>query len=338
MPLVSIIIPCYNAAGFVGDAISSALAQTHPDTEVIVVDDGSVDESVAVIKQFGDRVRLVTGPNAGGSRARNKGLELARGEFIQFLDADDVLHPRKIECQVDILLSTGDDAVYSDWNLSELHRPERTEICKVEESTTDSVVLALNPQNIQTDAPLHRRGALESIGGFRVDLPCCQERDLMLRLACQGGARFSRLPGVLHTVRLHSAGVSANELRVLQWMKPLLEEAFAYLRERRQLTDARRWAFACLMARQGRVLFRYRKRKEAREYFSIAARMHPDGWRSAFKPASSLMVRVVGPEFTEEMLRPVKAASRLLQPLYSTAVAGRSEHVTAIAQARGREQ
>ncbi len=100
-PLVSIIIPCYNAAPWLGAAVSSALAQTWPRVEVIVVDDGSTDESVAVAGSFSQRgVKVVSQPNQGASAARNHGLRLAHGEFIQFLDADDLLGPEKIAVQM----------------------------------------------------------------------------------------------------------------------------------------------------------------------------------------------------------------------------------------------
>lgn len=100
-PLVSIIIPCYNAAPWLGAAVSSALNQTWPRVEVIVVDDGSKDESVAVAASFSQRgVRVATQPNRGASAARNHGLRLAQGEFIQYLDADDLLGPEKIALQM----------------------------------------------------------------------------------------------------------------------------------------------------------------------------------------------------------------------------------------------
>jgi glycosyltransferase involved in cell wall biosynthesis len=322
-PLVSIIIPCFNAEAFISDAIRSAVAQSYPNTEVIVVDDGSRDRSVAVVQGFGARVRLVTGPNAGGSRARNKGLSLAQGEYIQFLDADDLLHPLKVERQLDALGSSGHDAVYSDWTLCELHRPDRATTCRVDVNSADPVVLALNRQHIQTEAPLHRRATLDAIGGFREDLPCCQERDLMLRLA-RHGARFSRVPGVLHTVRAHVNGVSADELRVLTWMRTILEDSYEYLSTRGELTDERKRAFAELMARQGRVLFRYRKPEQARQYFAIAARMHAEGGFSAFSPMASRMARTLGPGITEDVLAPVKAVGGFFHGLFAGASTGRA--------------
>lgn len=97
--ITSIIIPCYNKRAYVGAAIESALAQTHP-CEVIVVDDGSTDGSLEEIRRFDGRIRWETGPNRGGSGARNRGLELAQGDWIQFLDADDILPPEKIAVQI----------------------------------------------------------------------------------------------------------------------------------------------------------------------------------------------------------------------------------------------
>jgi glycosyltransferase involved in cell wall biosynthesis len=306
-PLVSIIIPCYNGEHFVGEAIQSALAQSYQDKEVIVVDDGSRDRSIDVIRSFGDSIRCCfMDENRGGSVARNEGLRLARGEFIQFLDADDLLEPQKVERQLEVLLRTGVDAVYSDWRLCELQRPEVGRTCRVDAATDDPVVLALDPQSIQTDAALHRRVKLDAVGGFRPGLPCCQERDMMLRLASHG-ARFSRLPGVYHTVRLHPGGVSSDRLRIVYQMRSVLEESYEYLRANGELTDARKRAFARLISRQGRNLLQRGKRELANEYFTVAAGMHAQGWLEAYTPTTSMLVRVLGPAVTDALLRPAKA-------------------------------
>lgn len=97
-PLVSILIPCYNAELYVGEAIQSALAQDYGRVEVVVVDDGSIDGSLKAIRSFfGDpRFRYETGPHRGGNAARNQLLRRARGEFVQFLDADDLLCRNKV--------------------------------------------------------------------------------------------------------------------------------------------------------------------------------------------------------------------------------------------------
>jgi glycosyltransferase involved in cell wall biosynthesis len=113
-PLVSIIIPCYNAAPWLAQTLESALAQTWQHVEIIVIDDGSRDNSAAIARGFKSRgVHVVTQPNAGASAARNHGLRLARGEFLQFLDADDLITPQKISAQVTLLSTRPRESVGS---------------------------------------------------------------------------------------------------------------------------------------------------------------------------------------------------------------------------------
>jgi len=100
-PLVSILMPAYNAEAWIGDTIESALAQTWPHTEVIVVDDGSTDGTAAIAESFTDRgVRLVRQSNQGQSAAENRAFRESRGAFIQYLDADDLLGPEKVAIQM----------------------------------------------------------------------------------------------------------------------------------------------------------------------------------------------------------------------------------------------
>ena len=103
-PLVSILVPCHNASAWIRETLDSALAQTWPRCEIIVVDDGSTDDSLALARAFGARgIRVVAQSNQGASAARNHAVRLSRGEFIQFLDADDLLSPGKIAAQVALL-------------------------------------------------------------------------------------------------------------------------------------------------------------------------------------------------------------------------------------------
>lgn len=103
-PLVSIIIPLYNAEHFVEDCIYSALNQTWENIEVIVIDDGSTDNSLNIVNSLNDeRLTVISQKNKGASAARNKGLEVARGKYIQFLDADDILGTEKITAQIESL-------------------------------------------------------------------------------------------------------------------------------------------------------------------------------------------------------------------------------------------
>jgi len=96
---VSCIIPCYNAERFLGEAIESVIAQTLSPTEIIVIDDGSTDGSAAVAARYADRVKYLHQHNAGPAAARNRGVELSRGDFVAFLDADDLWHSEKLERQ-----------------------------------------------------------------------------------------------------------------------------------------------------------------------------------------------------------------------------------------------
>jgi glycosyltransferase involved in cell wall biosynthesis len=106
MPPVSIIIPCHNAAPWLAATLESALAQTWPEKEILLVDDGSTDGSLAVARTFEPRgVRVLAQPNLGAAAARNAGLAAAHGDYIQFLDADDLLAPDKISVQMARLLA-----------------------------------------------------------------------------------------------------------------------------------------------------------------------------------------------------------------------------------------
>jgi glycosyltransferase involved in cell wall biosynthesis len=102
--LVSVIIPAYNAASFIEECINSVINQTYKNIEIIVVNDGSIDDTETILKSYTDkRLRIINQKNKGCSAAKNKGLEFARGVFVQYLDADDILSEDKIEIQVKAL-------------------------------------------------------------------------------------------------------------------------------------------------------------------------------------------------------------------------------------------
>src|ERR1700752_3699749 len=106
--LVSIIIPCYNAEKYIDRSIESILNQTYKDFEIIIINDGSTDNSEEVIKKYltlDNRVKYLKQVNQGVSATRNKGIELAKGEILAFLDSDDVWEPENLEIKVDALLN-----------------------------------------------------------------------------------------------------------------------------------------------------------------------------------------------------------------------------------------
>ena len=103
MPKVSVIIPAYNQAKFLAVAIDSCLEQTYRDIEVIVVEDGSTDETRDVAARFGDRISYIHQENTGLAGARNRGIGESKGEYLCFLDSDDFFHPQKIQRQVELI-------------------------------------------------------------------------------------------------------------------------------------------------------------------------------------------------------------------------------------------
>jgi glycosyltransferase involved in cell wall biosynthesis len=181
--LVSILIPCHNSERWVAQTVESALAQTWAEKEVIVVDDGSTDGSLEVIRSFGDRIRCETGPNRGGNAARNRLLGLARGEWLQYLDADDYLLPDKVARQMEFLaVHPSTDVVFGPvilehWTETGVHREE----LPIPEPHDPWVLLA-RWYLPQTGACLWRRRAILDAGGWKIDQPACQEHELYLRL------------------------------------------------------------------------------------------------------------------------------------------------------------
>lgn len=100
-PSVSLIIPCYNAASYIGEALNSIAAQSYPSIEIIIVDDGSDDRTAEIAAGHGPEYTIVRRPRGGTAAARNSGVTAAKGELLAFMDADDLLHPLRIHCQVE---------------------------------------------------------------------------------------------------------------------------------------------------------------------------------------------------------------------------------------------
>jgi hypothetical protein len=192
--LVSILIPCYNADRWISQAIESALAQTWVDKEIVVVDDGSTDRSLSIIRGFDGCIRWETGRNHGGNVARNRLLELARGDWIQYLDADDWLLPHKIASQIEFLMAHPyTDILFGPITLEWWsERKTKRELLPIPEPHDPWELLA-SWRLPQTGAPLWRKEALLEVGGWKDGQPCCQEHELYLRLI-KAGKRFVYCP------------------------------------------------------------------------------------------------------------------------------------------------
>ncbi|HEX4085526.1 MAG TPA: glycosyltransferase family A protein [Chthoniobacteraceae bacterium] len=205
--LVSIGIPCYNAERWIAGAVRSALDQTWPEKEVIVADDGSTDGTLGVLEQFGGSVRIERASHGGANRARNLLLRAARGEWIQYVDADDYLRPEKIERQfAEAAPAERADIIYSpvlreQWKDGQPLTPEPEPL----DSTTDIYTQLLRWQLPQTSGALWRKRALEQAGGWDEDpSQLCDEHDCYYR-ALKAGCRFVFAPTPNAVYRIWSA-------------------------------------------------------------------------------------------------------------------------------------
>ncbi len=239
--LVSILIPCYNAERWIAQCIGSALAQTWPEKEVVVVDDGSTDGSLAIIQSFGDRIRWDSGPNRGGNVTRNRLLELSHGEWLQYLDADDCLLPDKVAGQMGFLHKNPEtDVVFGPVTLEHWSADgKRRELLPIPEPHDPWILLA-RWYLPQTGAPLWRKQSVVDAGGWKNDQPCCQEHELYLRLL-MNGARFEYCPhsGAVYRQWSEHTVCKRDPWRTLRAKVEILRCLQAHLRASNQLTPGR---------------------------------------------------------------------------------------------------
>jgi GT2 family glycosyltransferase len=212
MARVSVIVPVFNAELFITETIQSALAQTHPDVEVIVVDDGSTDGTIERLRAFGERVNIYRQPNCGVAAARNRGASAASGEWLAFLDADDIWLPTKVERQ---LACGRRSMVYTDrYNIG-----ARGELPEIQSQVTPMhdgdlfLPLLLEGNFITASSVLLRRDVFAELGGFFEQLRGTEDWDLWVRIAAAGHSiDVVREPLVQY--RFHSRGISRDYARM----------------------------------------------------------------------------------------------------------------------------
>ena len=216
--LVSVIIPCYKQAHFLGEAIESALAQTYPHVEVVVVDDGSPDDVAGVVARYAGTserdVRCFRQPNGGLSAARNAGVRASWGRYLVFLDADDRLLPHALERGLACFRQHPEAAFVA--GAHRLMAPDGTPYGPPRTSDlTPQPYLALLQGNTigMHGAVMYRRSALVEAGGFDVSLPACEDHHLYLRLARHQRVVSHR--AVVAEYRRHEAGMSRHPGRML---------------------------------------------------------------------------------------------------------------------------
>jgi hypothetical protein len=254
-PLVTIAIPCYNAGRWIAAAVRSALDQTWPEKEVIVVDDGSTDESRSELEKFGGAIRVIRGEHRGGNAARNQALAAARGEWVQFLDADDYLEAEKIAQQ---LAETNEgaqaDVIYSPVWVEEAGSRTPSPI----DAGRDIHSQWLSWQIPQTGGALWRRSALDGLGGWKEGQPCCQEHELYLR-ALKAGLRFefAPTPHAVYRVWSNETVCRRDPRLVIRVKTGLIDELQTWLQQRGEWTETHRRIAGQACFEMARTLAKY---------------------------------------------------------------------------------
>jgi len=209
-PLVSVVIPAFDAEAFVGAAVESALAQTHPRVEVIVVDDGSTDATLEALEPYRGRITVVEQPNAGPARARNRGIEEANGALVAFLDADDLWLPTKLEKQVARFAAEPELGLVTT-GAESFGRAHAVDLEKKRERLfgLDDVARAvLLRSGVATPTVMVPRRVLEETGGFDEELRIGEDDHLWIRIAAR--YRIAMVDEVLVRVRKTGGSLTSD--------------------------------------------------------------------------------------------------------------------------------
>jgi glycosyltransferase involved in cell wall biosynthesis len=216
-PLVSAVIPSYNRVAFISDAIESALGQTHQNLEIIVVDDGSTDETDRVMERYASnlKVRYFKHPtNRGIPGARNTGIRHARGDYIAFLDSDDIWLPEKVELQLQVFSQDVTQEIGVVWSdIYVIDRSGSTRACRVNVPRELDVRQLFRRNFIIAGTAMIRRSCLDRVGLLDEELRGgSDDYDFWLRLAPH--FKFRYVPARLARVRLHGGNYSSVERQI----------------------------------------------------------------------------------------------------------------------------
>jgi glycosyltransferase involved in cell wall biosynthesis len=291
-PKFSVVIPAYNAGLYIAECVNSVLAQTDPDFEVIVVDDGSTDDTAQIVSSFTDpRLRLVQRANGGLAVARNTGIAASRGELVAFLDADDRWCPEKLAAHRQALDRDWEASVSYDWAAFIDQQGDRTGLCmaRTHRTLTHEDFLLKNYLGNGSTAVV-RRSVLEQAGYFDEHLRRLVDHELWVRLTHQGH-RLHLVPQVLTEYRTHPASFTADTDRMLQGVEVFLQRVARYapdsVRRLAPLTIActHRW-----MARAAFVAGNYqRARQHARKSLQASLQVL---WRDPRAPITFAAIAV----------------------------------------------
>lgn len=237
-PVISAIIPCFNQALYLGEAIDSVIAQTFADIEIIVVDDGSTDNTAAIASRC-PGVRLVSQRNSGLAAARNSGMRESQGQYLVFLDADDRLLPSAIAEGYKCLREHPDSA-FARGHFRWLEPDGTTAEANYRTcGDEDPYAWLLQGNHIVMHATvIYRRDALEGAGGFDASLPVCEDYDLYLRIARQH--QIAQHDRIIAEYRRHDASMSRNSPKMLATVLTILQSQSKYIESNAQYEAAYR--------------------------------------------------------------------------------------------------
>ena len=272
---VSVIIPCFNAERFLTETIESVLEQDIFRIQVIAVDDGSTDRTSAVLAKYQSRIKVISQANEGASAARNRGTAVAEGEFIQYLDADDLLLPGSLRSKRDALAESRADVAYGDWQRLEeatdgVFRLGVEFRCAMEDIHPDPEVATFTDFWSPPAALLYRRSIVERIGGWNLRLPVIQDARF-LQDAALSGARFIHVPTLVALYRVHR-GASLSRSSARRFMDDVrlnAEEIQSIWEGRGTLTGARRDALAQVLGHVARFYFEHNRPEFRRVLFRL---------------------------------------------------------------------
>lgn len=281
-PRISVVIPAYNAAGFVSSAIESAWSQTLQPHEVIVVDDGSRDDTAAVVQsRDGHRVKLISQPNGGPASARNHGIREATGDWIAFLDSDDSWKPEKLERQ----------SAYISDEVGLIHCfIDADSVCNHPQVTVDFEAL-WQRNYVGTSTVLMRKSAWEQVGGFDDDraLVGAEDYNLWLKIA---GANW-RIATLREGLSYYTPAPDSIMTQILQVVRAELlnvDRIAARFKIPQEMVQKKKVA---IWDEYARTLLWMRNKPEARKLFGNILRTKPSAaallhWMATFVPDAIL--------------------------------------------------
>lgn len=264
LPLVSIVIPAYNAAQFIGYTLNSAIQQTYKNIEVIVVDDGSKDNTADIVRSFArsdSRITLISQLNSGVSAARNQGIKKSKGEFFALIDADDIYYPQAIEKLTNTILQADDTVglVYT-WSIYIDEKGNVVGGCNRSQLEGDVSKILLETNIVgNASATLIRKLCIDKAGYFdREILPGCADWDFFLKIAEY--YQFKVVPEFLIGYRKLSTSMSSDFTKMEKAYQQIVDNAYQRNPNisAKSLSISKSWYFLYLSV-QSRLSRKYNK-------------------------------------------------------------------------------